>query len=104
METRGVNWADNNIDWVQFAEDWINEKSWDAANKYDGTPVSEKMSVLYDIFTKYFTVTYNEDGSVSEIRTDAASDTCGGLIPAANNADLETVNNYKQYLKSIHSY
>ena len=101
VETAGVNYADNNIDWVQFAEDWINEKTWDAANKYDGASVSEKMSVLYDIFTKYFTVTYNEDGSVSEIRTDVASDTCGGLIPAANNDDQETVNEYKQYLKSI---
>lgn len=101
VETSGLNWADNNIDWVQFAEDWINAKSWGITNKYDGVPLSEKMSVLYDIFTKYFTVTYNEDGSVSEIRTDFASDASGDLIPAANNSDQDTVNGYKQYLKSI---
>lgn len=103
VETSGINYADNYIDWVQFAEDWINVKSWDVKNKYAGVSVTEKMSVLYDIFTKYFTVTFGEDGSVSEIRTDVASDISGGLTPDINNSDQETVNGYKQYLKTINA-
>lgn len=101
VETKGINWADNNIDWVQFAEDWINVKCFNWKNKYADTSITEKMSVLYDIFTKYFTVTYNEDGSVLEIRTDIVSDAVSDLIPPVNNNDQDTVNGYKQYIKSI---
>lgn len=101
IETKGINWANSNIDWVQFAEDWINVKTWSWENKYANTSTDKKLSILYNIINKYFIISFNEDGSVKSVDCPIASDISGDNIPDVNNADQDIVNEYKQYIRNI---